>query len=117
MEPDGQYMLDFFDCATKKAVNSPKDFKIVPLARSGMFISGPLMSWEVAMGHPRDGIPEGEERFSVEEGSSWMLKWGEATFRSLFQSEWTRRVRSPSPSPIWPDDVSHILVTPASDMS
>ena len=80
MEPNRQYMLDFFDCAAKNAVNSPKDFEIVPLARSGMFISGPLMSWEVAMGHPRDGIPEGEERFSVDEGSSWMLKWNGGHF-------------------------------------
>jgi len=75
MESDGQYMLDFFDCATKKAVNSPKDFQIVPITRRGIFGLGPLVSWEVAMGRPRDGIPDGEERFSVMEGSNWTLKW------------------------------------------
>jgi len=74
MESDGHYMLDFFDCATKKAVNSPKDFEFVPITR-GMFGMSPLVSWEVAVGHPRDGIPDGEERFSVIEGSSWTLKW------------------------------------------
>lgn len=75
MESDGQYMLDFFDRATKKAVNSPKDFQIVPITRPGIFDLGPLVSWEVAMGRPRDGIPDGEERFSVIEGSCWTLKW------------------------------------------
>ena len=40
------------------------------------------MSWGVAHGRPRNGITDGEERFCVEEGSSWTLKWrgGHFTF-------------------------------------
>jgi hypothetical protein len=75
MESDGQYMLDFFDRATKKAVNSPEDFQIIPITRGGVFILGPLVSWEVAMGHPRDGIPDGEERCSVVKLDAEMA-WG-----------------------------------------
>ena len=80
METDGQYMLDLFDPATQKAINSPKDFEFIPISRNGGFVSGPLVSWEVAMGYSSDEIPEGEERFSVMEGSSWMLKWRGGSF-------------------------------------
>jgi len=74
MVSDGHYLLDIFDCATGKAVNSPKDFEFVPIYRPGV-LPVPLVSWEVIMGCPRDGIREGEERFSVAEGSRWTLKW------------------------------------------
>ena len=74
-------MLDLFDCATKKAVNSPNDFEFIPITCS-VSNTGPLVSWEATHGRPCDGITNGEERCSVEEGSSWTLKWrgGHFTF-------------------------------------
>ena len=76
MQDDGLFLLDFVDARTKKAVNSPTGYKIYAFSRVGrMFgIPGPLMSWEVATNISREDIKDGEERFSISEGSPCMLR-------------------------------------------
>ncbi|ETW75065.1 hypothetical protein HETIRDRAFT_108286 [Heterobasidion irregulare TC 32-1] len=76
LQDDGQFLLDLVDSRTKKPVNSPAGYKIYVLPRVGRMlgIPGPLMSWEVATNIPRKDIKDGEERFSVLEGSPCMLR-------------------------------------------
>lgn len=76
LKDDGLYLLDFYDMRKRKAINSPADWEIHVLpriARAPSF-TGPLVSWEEATNIRREEILDGEERFSVLEGSPCVLQ-------------------------------------------
>ena len=76
MQDDGLFLLDFVDTRTKIAVNSPAGYEIDALPRVGRMLSipGPIISCEAVRYTPRERILDGEERFSVPEGSPCVLR-------------------------------------------